>query len=74
VPPGVPADRVAALRRALAAMLQDKALLAEAEKSGLDIGPMGGEELQALVAKLYALPPKVIERAKQSLIYKGPAK
>jgi tripartite-type tricarboxylate transporter receptor subunit TctC len=74
VPPGVPADRVAAMRGALAAMLQDKALLAEAEKSGLDIGPMGGEELQALVAKLYALPPKVIERAKQSLIYKPPAR
>ena len=74
VPPGVPADRVAALRKAFAAMLQDKALLAEAEKSGLDISPMGGEELQALVAKLYALPPKVIERAKQSLIYKPPAR
>jgi tripartite-type tricarboxylate transporter receptor subunit TctC len=74
LPPGVPADRVAALRRAFASMLKDKALLAEAEKSGLDIGPMGGEELQALVAKLYASPPKVIERAKQSLIYKGPAK
>ncbi len=72
--PGVPADRVAALRKAFTAMLQDKALLAEAEKSGLDIGPMGGEELQALVAKLYAMPAKVIERAKQSLIYKGPAK
>jgi hypothetical protein len=55
-------------------MLQDKALLAEAQKSGLDIGPMGGEELQALVAKLYAMPPKVIERAKQSLIYKPPVK
>jgi hypothetical protein len=74
LPPGVPADRIAALRRAFAAMLQDKTLLAEAEKSGLDISPMGGEELQALVAKLYALPPKVIERAKQSLIYKAPAK
>jgi tripartite-type tricarboxylate transporter receptor subunit TctC len=74
LPPGVPADRVAGLRRAFASMLKDKALLAEAEKSGLDIGPMGGEELQALVAKLYASPSKVIERAKQSLIYKGPAK
>jgi tripartite-type tricarboxylate transporter receptor subunit TctC len=74
VPPGVPADRVTALRKAFAAMLQDRALLAEAEKSGLDIGPMGGEELQALVAKLYALPPKIIERAKQSLIYKPPAR
>jgi tripartite-type tricarboxylate transporter receptor subunit TctC len=72
VAPGVPADRVAALRKAFATMLRDNALLAEAEKSGLDIGPMDGEELQALVAKLYALPPKVIERAKQSLIYKPP--
>jgi hypothetical protein len=40
----------------------------------LDIGPVGGEELQALVAGLYALPRKIIERAKQSLIYKSPAR
>jgi tripartite-type tricarboxylate transporter receptor subunit TctC len=73
IPSGVPADRVAILRKALAATLKDKGLLAEAEKSGLDIRPMGGEELQALVARLYALPPNVIQRAKQSLIYKPPA-
>ena len=72
VPPGTPPDRVAALCRALAAMLRDSALLADAERSGLDIGPMGGEELQALVARLYALPPRIIERAKQSLVYKPP--
>jgi tripartite-type tricarboxylate transporter receptor subunit TctC len=70
LPPDVPAERVAALRKAFMAALQDKDLLAEAEKSGFDIGPMSGEDLQTLVAKLYALPPKVIERAKQSLIYK----
>jgi len=74
MPPGVPADRIAALRGAFAAMLQDKALLAEAERLGLDIAPLGGEELQALVARLYALPPKIIARAKQSLIYKSPAR
>jgi tripartite-type tricarboxylate transporter receptor subunit TctC len=74
VPPGVPADRVAALRRALAATLQDKVLLADAEKSGLDIGPMGGEELQALVANLYATGSNIIERSKQSLIYKPPTR
>jgi tripartite-type tricarboxylate transporter receptor subunit TctC len=74
LPPGVPADRVAALRKAFAAMTADKALLDDAAKLGLDVGPMGGDELQALVARLYALPPKVIERAKQSLIYKGPAR
>jgi tripartite-type tricarboxylate transporter receptor subunit TctC len=74
VPPGVPADRIAALRGALAAALQDRMLLADAEKSGLDIGPMGGEELQALVARLYATPTNIIDRAKQSLIYKPPAR
>jgi tripartite-type tricarboxylate transporter receptor subunit TctC len=72
--PGVPADRVAALRKAFAAMLKDKALLADAEKLGLNINPIGGEELQALVARLYAMPPNVVARAKESLIYKGPAK
>jgi tripartite-type tricarboxylate transporter receptor subunit TctC len=74
MPPGVPADRVAALRAAFAAMLQDKALLDEAQRLGLDIAPLGGEELQALVARLYALPPNIIARAKQSLIYKSPAR
>jgi hypothetical protein len=74
VAPGVPAARVAALRGALAAVLQDKMLLADAERSGLDIGPLGGEELQALVAKLYAMPSGIIERARQSLIYKSSAR
>ena len=70
LPPDVPAERVAALRKAFMAALEDKDLLAEAEKSGFDVGPLSGEDLQAMVAKLYALPPKVIERAKRSLIYK----
>jgi tripartite-type tricarboxylate transporter receptor subunit TctC len=73
-PPGVPADRIAALRRALSAALEDKALLADAEKSGLEIGAMDGEEMQSLVSRLYAMPPRIIERAKQALIYKPPAR
>jgi tripartite-type tricarboxylate transporter receptor subunit TctC len=74
LPPAVPAERVAALRRALADALADSALLADAQMSGLDIGPMGGEELQALVARLYASPRGIIDRAKEALIYKPPAK
>jgi tripartite-type tricarboxylate transporter receptor subunit TctC len=73
-PPGVPADRVAALRSALKAALADSALAADAEKAGLDIEPMDGEAMQALVAKLYALPPQIIARAKQALVYRGTAK
>jgi tripartite-type tricarboxylate transporter receptor subunit TctC len=74
LPPGVPAERVTALRKALAATLADRELLADAQKSGLDISPLPGEELQALIAKLYAMPLATIERAKQSLVYKGPAR
>jgi tripartite-type tricarboxylate transporter receptor subunit TctC len=73
IPPDVPPDRVSALRRAFMAAMQDKDLLAEAERSRLDIDPTSGEELQALIARLYLLPPAVIERARQSLVYKPPA-
>jgi tripartite-type tricarboxylate transporter receptor subunit TctC len=69
-PPGVPADLIAALRKALRAALTDRALLADAQMSGLEVEPMGGEELQALVSKLYALPPAIIARAKRALINK----
>jgi tripartite-type tricarboxylate transporter receptor subunit TctC len=72
LPEGVPADRVAALRKAFVAAMRDPQTVEEAQKLGMDLGDMEGGEMQALVAKLYALPPKVIERAKQALIYKGP--
>jgi hypothetical protein len=73
MPPGVPADRVAALRRAFVEALNDKALRAEAAKMQLDIDPMTGDELQALVASLYATPPHLVERARQALSAKAPS-
>jgi tripartite-type tricarboxylate transporter receptor subunit TctC len=68
--PGVPADRVAAVRKAFMAAVQDKESLAEAQKMQIDLDALGGEEVQSAVAKAYAMPPHVIERAKQALIYK----
>jgi tripartite-type tricarboxylate transporter receptor subunit TctC len=73
VPPGTPADRVAALRKAFMAALTDKDLLAEALKIKLDIEALSGEEVQAQVTKAFALPPRIIDRAKQALIYKPPS-
>jgi len=73
-PPGVPPERVAALRKAFMAAFADKELLAEAQKIKLDIEALSGEEVQGLVTKAFSLPPKVIERAKQSLIYKPQAR
>ena len=74
MPPGVPADRVAALRKAFVEALNDKALRAEADKMQLDVEPMAGGELQTLVASLYATPPHLIERARQALSAKASGK
>jgi tripartite-type tricarboxylate transporter receptor subunit TctC len=61
-PPGVPADRIAALRRAFDATMKDEAFLAEAKKSGMDLDPFSGEEIEARIRALYATPPAIIER------------
>ena len=59
--PGVPKERVELLRNSLALVLQDKQALAEADREKLEIDPVSGEELQALVDKLYATPQKTID-------------
>jgi tripartite-type tricarboxylate transporter receptor subunit TctC len=63
-PPSVPAERVAALRDAFAKTLQDPQFLAEAEKMGVEVQLVRGEQIQRLVEKIYASPPEVIARAK----------
>jgi tripartite-type tricarboxylate transporter receptor subunit TctC len=63
----VPPARLALMRKAFLATLADKDLLADAAKLRLDINPVPGEELQALVQKLYASPPHIIKRAGDAL-------
>ena len=70
LPPGVPADRVAALRKAFMAAFADPRLLAEAKKMNFDVEPMSGEDMQTLVTRLYATPANVVEKAKQALTAK----
>jgi tripartite-type tricarboxylate transporter receptor subunit TctC len=74
LPPGVPAERVAALRKAFTAALADPALLAEAGKMKLDIEALSGDEVQGMVARLFAMPKRIVERAKAALVYKPPAR
>ena len=64
-PPGVPGERVALLRQAFEAMLRDPAVLAEAEREKLEIDPVPGTELQALVERLARTPPTTLEAIKQ---------
>jgi tripartite-type tricarboxylate transporter receptor subunit TctC len=70
LPPGTPDDRVSALRRAFDATMTDKDFLADAQKARLTVDPVSGEEVQALVAKIYAAPDKIVERAKEAMVYK----
>lgn len=67
VPPGVPADRVTALRRAFDATMADPAFRADAEKQKLELQPVSGEEIQALVDRMFAASPEVIETARRAI-------
>jgi tripartite-type tricarboxylate transporter receptor subunit TctC len=64
VAPGVPANRVATLRKAFEATLQDKAFLAEGEKQALDIQPVGWTEIEKVVFETVKTPPAILEKVK----------
>ncbi len=51
-PPSVPAERVVLLRKALMDVVKDPEFVAEAEKAQLEISPVPGEKLQAIVKDL----------------------
>jgi tripartite-type tricarboxylate transporter receptor subunit TctC len=58
-PPAVPADRVAALRKAFMETLRDREFLAESEKMKLEINPVSGDEVQKIVQDVYRTPKPV---------------
>ncbi|HEY1544688.1 MAG TPA: hypothetical protein VGG01_20000 [Xanthobacteraceae bacterium] len=66
-PPGIPADRLAALRLAFMQTLADKYFVAEAAQARLEIGAVSGEEVQKLVKELYATPADVAKQAATAL-------
>jgi len=60
-PPGVPADRAAALQAAFTATMSDPEFLADAKKGGFDLAPITGSEVAGLVNTAYGTPESVIE-------------
>jgi len=67
VPPGVPEDRVAALRRAFDATVKDETFLAEAKTEKIDVDPLSGEAVQKLIEEVSHTPPDVVARVRQAL-------
>ncbi len=66
-PPGVPADRVATLRKAFMDTMKDKDFLAEAEKAKLEVTPISGEEVQKIVIDAYKTDPATVKKTAEML-------
>jgi len=66
-PPGIPVERVKALRDAFAAMLEDPQFRAELEKTQTEFDPARGEEVQDYIAATAGVRPEIAERAQAIL-------
>jgi tripartite-type tricarboxylate transporter receptor subunit TctC len=60
----VPADRVAIIRKAFNATMQDKDFLADMEKQQFPVNPLTGEDAEAIVGKMMNAPPAIVAKAK----------
>ncbi len=68
-PPGVPADRLAALQKAFADAVMDPELVAEARKINVPVELTSGENLDKVVREAYATAPDIIERVRAVIPY-----
>jgi tripartite-type tricarboxylate transporter receptor subunit TctC len=66
-PPGIPADRKAALIAAFERTTKDPDFLAEAERLNLEVNPVHADKLDALLADAYAMPKDVIAKAAKAM-------
>jgi hypothetical protein len=65
LPPGVPRDRITALRSAFDATMKDPAFLDDAKLQRAEIDPVGGEDINALLGRVYAAPADVVARIRE---------
>lgn len=66
-PPGMPAERLATLRQALADTAKDPEFLADAGKQGLDISYVDGQEMQDFFSEVYDYPNETVELIKDAM-------
>jgi len=66
-PPGLPAERKAALVKAFDDTMADSEFRAEAAREKMEIDPMTGREIDALLDRLYATPAGVVAKAARAI-------
>jgi tripartite-type tricarboxylate transporter receptor subunit TctC len=62
--PGVPKERIEIMRRAFDKTMQDPEFAGLMKQQNLVLDPAKGEDLQAIVERMYHMPPAVVERAR----------
>src|SRR5581483_5381314 len=70
-PPGVPPERVAALRHAFDLAVADPEFKADAAKAGLEVSPISGSDLQAYVERVMSVSPDTVALLKAALLGRG---
>jgi tripartite-type tricarboxylate transporter receptor subunit TctC len=70
-PPGVPPERLAALRAAFHAAMTDPGFVADAKRQRLEIDEVAGEKVAAIIAETFALPPDVVKAANDAMHLTG---
>jgi len=65
-PPGIGAEKTAALRKAFMAIMNDPDFRADARKAGIPVEPADGETVQAMVAEIMKTPKSVVDRAQSA--------
>ena len=66
-PPGLPADRAAALQKAFMDVHKDSEFLAEADKLKIDVSPIDGKEALEAISVLEKASPEVLAKIKAVL-------
>lgn len=66
-PPGISPERLSALRHAFDATMADPAFLVDAQKLGMEVNPVSGDAVEALVTRIMGTPPELAQRAREVL-------
>jgi tripartite-type tricarboxylate transporter receptor subunit TctC len=73
LPPGVPAERVAALRTAFERLVQDPTFQAEMDKTQTEVSFVSGADIERLMARVYAFPPDIVAKMVDAISSKDKA-
>jgi tripartite-type tricarboxylate transporter receptor subunit TctC len=66
-PPGIPPERLEALRTAFDKAMADPGFVADAKRGGIDIRPLGGKAIAALVDEVATTPEPIVDRLSQTV-------